>query len=675
MNVSLTKKIIFLFLGVIIFPLIITLHIVDREVKKITYNENRQKLIFALDIVENYLDGKRLELQIQAKKISEELDRKLDIDKNVINRYKEHYALTGILYIDEHKNIISSGNVSFISNDLLNKLLDFAKSNQWKAMLIDKDSSLIFFAEAPLFNRKSVVILVKKNPDNFLDFLYEIVKINVSLFDDKGNLISTTLYNNSTGKRSKKGLNKDIVSVLKNNPSIIKYDNGELLAYRIISIDDNKKIILKISLPDKAISKVNQLLFRSLLIVTMVAIILAILLALKLANDIIIPLKMFVNAALKIADGNFDYRVKLKRNDEIGILVDVFNDMAKRLENTYQVLKRRLFEISTLYKISQLVNEVNNSEELLKRILEETCKALESEKASIYLLSPQTDVLEMRMVYGVNDNVKQRVYLKIGEGIAGKVLLSGDGIIVNEGNRHPDFYNPDNNEAKYNIRNLMCVPLKIKDNVFGVINVSNKKEGRIYTENDLKLLKALASQISINIENTKLYELSITDGLTKLYIHRHFQIRLEEEIIRARRYNSRVSLLLMDIDHFKNFNDTYGHQIGDLVLIKVAEIISNTIRNNIDIAARYGGEEFTVIAPEQSEEEAAQMAERLRKAIEKEPLKTEKYGELKITVSIGVACYPVHAKNKVDLIGKADKALYVAKEKGRNRVVVWNKNM
>jgi diguanylate cyclase (GGDEF)-like protein len=293
-----------------------------------------------------------------------------------------------------------------------------------------------------------------------------------------------------------------------------------------------------------------------------------------------------------------------------------------------------------------------------------------SKKASIFLLSPQSDELELRMVYGVDEEIiKKRVTMHIGEGIAGKVLESGEGMIVNEGEEHPDFIK-DEEIKEYGVSTLMCVPLKIKDKSFGVLNVSNKTDNKPYTDNDFKLFQALASQIAINIENTKLYELSITDGITKLFIHRHFQVRLEEEIIRARRYNSPVSLIMIDIDHFKKFNDTYGHQTGDLVLIKVAETIKSTVRTNVDIAARYGGEEFAIILPETGKEEAALLAERLRKNIESKKLFTNKYGELKVTVSLGISGFPNDANNKSELISKADAALYKAKETGRNKLCI-----
>lgn len=164
----------------------------------------------------------------------------------------------------------------------------------------------------------------------------------------------------------------------------------------------------------------------------------------------------------------------------------------------------------------------------------------------------------------------------------------------------------------------------------------------------------------------KLQNLAITDGLTKLYNSRHFYSQLAVEIGRCRRYQHSLALLLLDLDHFKNYNDTYGHLEGDKVLVRIGEVISYCLRS-MDSAYRYGGEEFTIILPETSGEEALNVAQRIRTVIEAERFMPVPGANIRITISIGVTEY--HPGEEVAaFVQRADKAMYFSKEHGRNRV-------
>lgn len=188
----------------------------------------------------------------------------------------------------------------------------------------------------------------------------------------------------------------------------------------------------------------------------------------------------------------------------------------------------------------------------------------------------------------------------------------------------------------------------------------------------MKFVTTLAGSVLTIIDNyllySKLSKLAITDGLTGLYNHRHFQGLLKQEIARSHRYGYPVGLLLIDIDHFKIFNDTYGHQVGDEVL----KVVASTLKKNVrltDAVARYGGEEMTIILPHTSLDDAGVVAEKIRRAVEK--LELPAGGKtVKITISIGVAAYPDCAAEQQQLIQEADDAMYRAKENGRNQVQV-----
>ncbi len=194
-----------------------------------------------------------------------------------------------------------------------------------------------------------------------------------------------------------------------------------------------------------------------------------------------------------------------------------------------------------------------------------------------------------------------------------------------------------------------------------------------FDERDLVFLGLVSDLVAIALHNASLFFASTHDALTKIYGRGHFDMTIDQELQRARRYDDvsrRVSLAMVDIDHFKRFNDTYGHAVGDEVLRQVARTLADTVRK-IDVVARYGGEEFAVIFPEIRKEEAKIAAERIRAAIENLRVKLEGIDEpLSVTVSIGIATFPDDADERQALINKADQALYCAKAEDRNCVVL-----
>lgn len=189
-------------------------------------------------------------------------------------------------------------------------------------------------------------------------------------------------------------------------------------------------------------------------------------------------------------------------------------------------------------------------------------------------------------------------------------------------------------------------------------------------EEVLLRLKRVLRERQLTKERTeilgKLEKLAITDGLTKLFNLRHFYSQLEVEVDRSNRYGHSLALLLLDIDHFKKYNDTFGHLEGDKVLIRLGNIIKSCLRT-MDSAYRYGGEEFTVILPETGGEEARTAAERIRKAVEAENFYPESDQPQQTTISIGVTEYSM-PEELADFIQRADKAMYLSKLAGRNKV-------
>ena len=221
-------------------------------------------------------------------------------------------------------------------------------------------------------------------------------------------------------------------------------------------------------------------------------------------------------------------------------------------------------------------------------------------------------------------------------------------------------------------KSLLAMPVVKENQIRGILVVLSKKKGG-FSSLQVDLLKVLINQAFESIENALLHEeikmLAYTDGLTGLLNHRRFQESIDRELKRAERYNERVSLILTDIDHFKNVNDTYGHPVGDKVLKEVARMIKSTVRE-IDIPARYGGEEFAIILLNADVIIAKRTAERIRKKATELSFNADGrvFG---VTLSLGIATYPDDATEREDLINKADQALYFAKESGRNRTVLF----
>jgi diguanylate cyclase (GGDEF)-like protein/putative nucleotidyltransferase with HDIG domain len=213
---------------------------------------------------------------------------------------------------------------------------------------------------------------------------------------------------------------------------------------------------------------------------------------------------------------------------------------------------------------------------------------------------------------------------------------------------------------------LLC-PIKSKGNLIGILALSKKLSGGSYSGDDMDLLVTVANEAGVVMENAQLYgrakERAHTDELTGLFNHRYFHERLDEEISRCSRFGDILSLLFLDIDLFKAYNDIYGHLAGDDMLKQIGQYIKSSIRS-IDMAFRYGGDEFTVILPQSSLEDASRVAERIRKKIE---IEMDSKGS-PLTCSIGVASWPTDGVMREEIIQAADVSLYHAKEMGRNRI-------
>jgi diguanylate cyclase (GGDEF)-like protein len=280
----------------------------------------------------------------------------------------------------------------------------------------------------------------------------------------------------------------------------------------------------------------------------------------------------------------------------------------------------------------------------------------EKQKPVIYKLYPHN---QLRNLVGTEISPESS--------LTGLVIKNNQSLIKPDKISTPVF--AENERGLDDFRSFFGAPLHRDENVSGVLVLLSKKRDN-FPEDKKEPVLFLANLIAVALEKAKLYAetkaLSIRDGLTNAFNHRFFQEKLTEEVKRAQRSGSTFSLLMLDIDEFKKFNDQYGHQMGDNVLRHISATVRNTIRE-IDIFARYGGEEFIIILPETDREGALNAAQKIKELIELRPLikRDERYD---VTVSIGCATFPFDGTDKDTIIRKADAALYKAKKDGRNCV-------
>ena len=266
----------------------------------------------------------------------------------------------------------------------------------------------------------------------------------------------------------------------------------------------------------------------------------------------------------------------------------------------------------------------------------------------------------------LNQTIKSiKILIREDSGVIALTALEGMPFIINTSEAKQKAQ--DSFSTLLDLDEFVTVPLKAKNKVIGVLLADNRFNKKSITIDAVRILTMFANQAGLAIENSRLYEqtvvLSNSDSLTGLWNHGYFQYLLGEEIKKSSLAKSYFTLFMIDIDNFKAFNDTYGHQAGDSIIREISKIFKDVSRK-IDIVARYGGEEFGIILPMTKKEEALVLAERIRKAVETSP-------KLKnITISIGVASYPADGNTKEDLISKTDKALYEAKRSGKNKICV-----
>ena len=340
----------------------------------------------------------------------------------------------------------------------------------------------------------------------------------------------------------------------------------------------------------------------------------------------------------------------------------LINYVFARLSRTSHLLAERVHDLEILNATARRFSSSLQVEELVEAVAREVSKAI-PEADAVALVHRRAGRESPLVIDGFDRHADRffRAPMADGEGAAGAVMAVGQ-------SRRDD----DLATGEHGNRSWLGVPLFMYGECEGVIAVQSTRPAAFGDEQQ-RLLEALALQIASALQNAHLYELAMIDGLTGLYVRRYFDARIEEEVERSKRYAGAFSMIMMDVDDFKNLNDTYGHLVGDRVLRAIANVVKSQMRG-VDTAARYGGEEIAVILPRTEMVGAYNLAERIREGIAELRLATDEDPPrvLHVTASLGIAAFPESkAVDGTDLVRRADRALYRAKRTGKNRVELY----
>lgn len=374
------------------------------------------------------------------------------------------------------------------------------------------------------------------------------------------------------------------------------------------------------------------------------------------------------------------------KHGEIWFMAESFDSINKQLVELQQKfvelkasnhsMQKRIFELKSLYLVSLTLSKTLELNEILRSFKNLFRKKINVDHFGIFLLNESLSTLTLHTSFGLPKNANLQSSFQFDEDIFGKALEIEDIVYVSDISRTQEFkfFNGEPRTGSY-----IAVPILLRKNhPFGVISLYRNQTGA-FSKEERSLFKKIGLEIAKVLDKSLLFqhtkELSITDDLTGLYNRRYFNQRFEREVQRAKRYRRPLSILMVDIDYFKNYNDINGHLLGDEVLKKVARLIESNLRK-ADIVARYGGEEFVILLPEIDKSHADQVAEKLRRTVELRNFSKEQYQPNKnLTISLGLATLPDDSTNARELIEFADRALYRAKAEGRNRVIAYHSSM
>ncbi len=437
--------------------------------------------------------------------------------------------------------------------------------------------------------------------------------------------------------------------------------NNELCYLHVEPIFNAQKQVIGSLLASSKIGAAEAFVDRNMLLVygfIAVGGLLSLLIAFFAHRDTVHPIRALVRAMDDFATGRLDVRTEIVTKDE-------FEDLGKGFNRMADAICAQQTRVEKYNSLAKLLITTLNPKALLKNALDKVLELTDSKVGVIYLMEESGENLMPYVAHGVDPASLKS--LKPGEGIAGCAAAERRSVVLDH-LPETSFIQVDIGFAVAAPTAVAAFPLMCKEKVLGVMLLGSFGG---YQVEEQPLIEYLANQIAITLDNAltneKVERLSIADGLTGLYNRRFLGERLKEEFSKAERYRMPLSFLILDVDHFKRVNDTFGHQVGDNALVAVARVLQASVRES-DLVARYGGEEFAVLLPHTGLDSALAVAEKIRQAVSETPV--DGMGEHRLTISIGAAGIPEgHAPSVEALVRAADQALYRAKQDGRNRVM------
>ena len=334
--------------------------------------------------------------------------------------------------------------------------------------------------------------------------------------------------------------------------------------------------------------------------------------------------------------------------------------------------KRSVMELGVFHDVAKALTSSLNLDSILQTILEKMAAHFHPDNWSLLMVDEAKDELYFAIAVGEAAQSLKNLRLKVGEGIAGWVARHGEPLIVPDVYTDPRFAKRIDEMTKWQTRSIICLPLKSRQRVLGVIQLINCSMETL-GDNELFFLQALSDYAAIAIDNAraveKIQELTITDDVTGLYNARHLYKTLEAEVYRSARFGYEFSVIFIDLDHFKQVNDTNGHLAGSKLLTEIGFKIKIHLRL-IDYAFRYGGDEFVILLPQTGKEAALVVGRRLQDVFRQSVFLQEENLNLRCRASMGIASYPEDAKSAHEIIRQADEMMYMVKNSTRDNIAV-----
>jgi diguanylate cyclase (GGDEF)-like protein len=333
-------------------------------------------------------------------------------------------------------------------------------------------------------------------------------------------------------------------------------------------------------------------------------------------------------------------------------------------------LTRHSQELTIFHDVAKALTSSLDLDSILQTIMEKMAEYFRPDTWSLLMVDEGQSELYFAIAVGDAAEALKNVRLKVGEGIAGWVAKHGEQVISGDVEHDPRFAKRIDESTQWETRSVICVPLRSRLRVLGVIQLVNVDLAQ-FNEPEIFFLQTLCDYAAIAIENArwveKIQELTITDDCTGLYNARHLYKTLDTEVYRSSRFGYEFSVLFIDLDHFKQVNDTHGHLVGSKLLSEIGYLVKAQLRL-IDFAFRYGGDEFVVLLPQTGKDQALVVAKRLRDGLRASTFCRDEGLNLNVRASIGLATYPHDARDAHDVIRQADEMMYLVKNTSRDNI-------